>query len=115
MLLPADLKALKDLATETDKATRSGRLDEAIELNRAFHRKVAVLGGNDVVVNLLDSLWDQIVVSTRGGLETAERASQVHREHEALVTSIEGGAPEQSRVIARDHVLATQRFLGGRD
>lgn len=111
LLLPADLRALGELAVQTDEATRSGSLDDAIELNRAFHRKIAVLGGNEVVVRLLDSLWDQIVVSTRDGLETSERAAQVHREHEALIASITNGAPEQSRVIARDHVLSTQRIL----
>ena len=53
--VPADLAA--------PDATAAGRLQQAVEDNRRFHRGIAELAGNPIALSTLDRLWDQILVS----------------------------------------------------
>lgn len=111
LLRPADVAGLKELATETSKATRSVSLDQAVELNRQFHRRITELAGNAATLRILDSLWDQIVVSTRGGLDSQPRVDQVDHEHDELVVRIEAGRPDDAARMAIDHVLHTRQVI----
>ena len=50
--VPADLAAPDALA--------AGRLQQAVEDNRRFHRGIAELAGNPIALSTLDRLWDQV-------------------------------------------------------
>jgi DNA-binding GntR family transcriptional regulator len=107
----AALTDLDDLAEQTDAATRAGDLESAALLNRAFHRAVIVLAANPVALELLDRLWDRIIVTTRASLAAPARADGVDQEHRLLVACIRAGDAPGAGSAARDHVLATLEAL----
>jgi DNA-binding GntR family transcriptional regulator len=107
LLRPADLAGLDRLNRMTEAATSGGRFDEAVRLNRGFHRRIAELADNSVALALLDLLWDRIVVTTRGTLGPPSRSAQVGAEHRRVLSAIRSGDNDAARQGSVDHVLAT--------
>jgi DNA-binding GntR family transcriptional regulator len=104
---PAELAALKRTARAAEETTARRDLDLAVEHNRAFHRRIAVLAANTMALAVLDRVWDQILVSTRASLGPPARADQVAREHRELLDAIETGDEDGATAAARRHVLHT--------
>jgi DNA-binding GntR family transcriptional regulator len=104
---PADLAALRESAAAAAEATTAGRLLEGIRHNRSFHRQIAVLAGNAVVLRMLDRIWDQIQVSTLDSLSPPTRPAHVNAEHDDMVAAIVDGRAEDAGRVARRHVLGT--------
>ncbi|TMR91688.1 GntR family transcriptional regulator [Nonomuraea basaltis] len=107
-IAPADLHALRDVATETATATAEGRLSDAVRLNRRFHRTIAELAGNAMALHALERIWDQIQVSTLRSLAPPARPAHVSGQHEELLAAIIEGRAEEAAAIARAHVLDTR-------
>jgi DNA-binding GntR family transcriptional regulator len=110
---PAELGALRELAVQADKETSQGELDHAIATNRRFHRHIATMAANPVLVGVLDRLWDRLIISTRVSLRPPDRRDAVASEHESLIAAIEEGEPERAFGIARAHVRSTRAALEG--
>jgi DNA-binding GntR family transcriptional regulator len=110
-LPPAALTRLADHADRADRATSQGDLLTGVQHNRAFHRQVATLADNPVALEVLDRVWDQIIVSTRASLTPPARPAQVDREHRRLIDAIATGQPEEAAEHAREHVMATADLL----
>ncbi|MFK3979628.1 GntR family transcriptional regulator [Micromonospora sp. NPDC050397] len=107
-IAPADLAALRRDAERAEEETSAGRFDQAVLHNRRFHRRIAELSANPVALDLLDHLWDQIVVSTRASLVPPTRGARASSEHDVLLAAIVDGRPQDAAAAAREHVLATQ-------
>lgn len=107
LLAPADLVALDRLADVTDEATRAGALRDAVGHNRRFHRRIAELADNPVALDMLDRLWDRIVVSTRRSLAAPARTEAVDAEHRALLARLRDGDGPGAAAAARAHALGT--------
>ncbi|NUS07126.1 MAG: FCD domain-containing protein, partial [Nonomuraea sp.] len=95
-------------ADETAAATAQGRLDDAVGLNRRFHRRIAELAGNAMALHTLERVWDQIQVSTLRSLAPPSRPAHVSGQHEQLVAAIVEARPGDAAAIARAHVLDTR-------
>ena len=106
-IAPADLRELREIAARTAEATSDGRLDEAILLNRSFHRRIAELADNAIALQTLDRVWDLIHVSTLRSLRSPARPEYVAAQHDDLVEAIAGGRPGDAADFARRHVLDT--------
>ncbi|GGP06255.1 GntR family transcriptional regulator [Nonomuraea glycinis] len=107
-LAPADLTALRTLADVTAETTSEGRLVEAVELNRRFHRRIAELAGNRIALETLNRVWDQIQVSTLRSLKPVVRHAHVSAQHDDLLAAITDGRAQDAGQIARRHVLDTR-------
>ncbi|MCR6489880.1 GntR family transcriptional regulator [Amycolatopsis sp. OK19-0408] len=112
-LAPAELTRLEKLAAEADQATRKGDFAAGVRHNRAFHGYIAALAENPPAVEVLDRIWDRIIVSTRASLTAPVRTGQVGEEHKHLVAAIAGGRAEDAAFLARQHVLSTMYALEG--
>jgi DNA-binding GntR family transcriptional regulator len=113
---PAALRRLHEHAGLADRATRKGDLLDGTQHNRAFHRCIATLAGNQSALGFLDRIWDQIIVSTRASLTTSgtpPRPAQVDQEHRDLISAITAGDPDHAAACARAHVMATMSALSG--
>lgn len=111
---PAALAELEADAVHLEQVTASGDLAQAATLNRRFHGRVAELADNPVAVEILDRLWDQILVSTRASLAPRDRPNAVAAEHRQLLKAISRGDRARAGRIAADHALVTARTLGAR-
>ena len=106
-IAPAQLRRLEQLADETEQATNRGDLAAAVELNRAFHRAIAVLADSPVSAAAGDRLWERILVSTRISLALPGRGDIVNREHRELLAAIVAGDTQRASRLATRHVRAT--------
>lgn len=104
---PSALRRLWDLAAVADRATRSGNLQDGAWHNRAFHQAIASLSGDDLVLDLLDQVWERIQVSTESSLQETGRRVAVHDEHLVVLTRVAAGDADGAFVSARQHALAT--------
>lgn len=112
-LAPAELARLEKLAAEADRATRKRDFAAGVRHNRAFHGYIATLAENPPAVEVLDRIWDRIIVSTRASLAAPVRSGQVDDEHRHLVAAIAGGRPDDAAFMARQHVMSTIYALEG--
>jgi DNA-binding GntR family transcriptional regulator len=117
-----DTKRLRALNRAPQDAHTLDEQLSFVQSNRAFHREIALATGNRRVVDLLDSLSDemqrlvQIGLFGQGGSD-AER-HHADEQHEALIAAFEAkdaGAAEQA---ARQHIehsrsLAMERLIKG--
>lgn len=106
-----ELDVLREHAGRAEFDTSRGDLGAAVESNRGFHRMIATMAANPLVLGALDRLWDRVIISTRLSLTPRERPLEVAQEHERLIVAIETGRPEEASAIARAHVLTTQAAL----
>ena len=107
---PAALTDLARAEAELEEVTAAGDLHRAIELNRRFHRQIADLAANPIAIDMLDRLWDQIIVSTRESLTAPERPDAVAAEHRELLAAIVRGDRAAAGRIAADHARTTGSF-----
>jgi DNA-binding GntR family transcriptional regulator len=107
-IAPADLASVRAAAADAAEATAAGRLQQAVEHNRRFHRRIAELAGNPIALSALDRLWDQILVSTLHSLAAPARPAQVASQHEELLAAIANGRIEAAGRIAHQHAADTR-------
>ncbi|MFI6166300.1 GntR family transcriptional regulator [Nocardia sp. NPDC051052] len=110
-LSPAALRKLTERADLADSATREGDLAAGVEHNRAFHRLIAELADIPMALEVLDRVWDRIIVSTRTSLNAPPRPARVDDQHRHLIAAITAGEPNAAAAHARDHVLATMSVV----
>ncbi|MFI6041807.1 GntR family transcriptional regulator [Nocardia sp. NPDC051321] len=110
-LSPASLRKLTEHADLADAATRAGDLAAGVEHNRAFHRHIAELADIPLALEVLDRIWDRIIVSTRTSLNAPPRPARVDDQHRHLIAAITAGDPNATAAQARDHVLATMSVV----
>ena len=105
---PAELESLLETNAAAAEATAAGRLEEAVDHNRRFHRQIAVLAANGLALEMLDRIWDQIIVSTRATLVAGSRRIRVTDQHDRLLAAIREGDSRAAGAIARRHALDTR-------
>lgn len=79
-----------------------------LELDRAFHVKLAQASGNSALVLLVETLWDQRVgplyLALERKFERPSAAAETLREHQAIVSAIARRNPGAARAAARHHM-----------
>ncbi|MFI6291115.1 GntR family transcriptional regulator [Nonomuraea sp. NPDC050790] len=106
-IAPAELADLDRDNKLLAQLTQAGDFDRAMLLNRRFHLRIAELAANPIALEMLDRLWDQIVVSTRASLAPPQRPDAVIAEHRLLLCAIADGEAERAGRIAAGHARAT--------
>lgn len=83
---------------------QKGRMDEAYESGRAFHRAIYNTSGNPKLSEVLTNLLEQI--ARYRYISVVHRMQEAHSDHAALLEAIRAGDGEGACVLARDHVKA---------
>lgn len=102
----ADLTGLRGAAARLLPVTRA-RGEKALAAHRAFHRALYVASHNDVLIRMLDDLWDKGDRYRRLGLDLPpgdESRARDHREHSELVGLIAAGDAAGARDLMRAHI-----------
>jgi DNA-binding GntR family transcriptional regulator len=93
-----------------------------VESNRAFHREIAIATGNSRLIQLLESLADEMQRLVQIGLFGAEGNDAEQRsadaQHEALIAAFEQGDAKAAEQAARHHIeharsLTVDRIVSG--
>lgn len=107
-----DITTLRAAAARLLPVTRAWG-EEALTAHRAFHRALYLASHNDVLIRMLDDLWDKSDRYRRIGLELPpgeEPRTRDHREHHELLDLIVAGDATGARSLMRAHI---ERSLTG--
>nr|WP_190077749.1 GntR family transcriptional regulator [Streptomyces daghestanicus] len=104
--VPAERWAeLRPLAEATVRAAAAGSRATYAEADRAFHRAVLALAGNEQLVRIADDLHRRAQWPPAGGPAGRGRADLVAdaREHTALLDALTAADPDLARTLIADH------------
>jgi len=101
---PAQLGDLRDRAAAVDQAARRGDARLASLETLRFHKAVAEMGDNNVVIEALDRLWDRIAVSSLSNLTDRHWSDEVHEHHHGIIAAITAGDPVAAAGTMREHI-----------
>jgi DNA-binding GntR family transcriptional regulator len=82
--------------------------EEAIVAHRAFHRAIYAASHNNVMIRLLDDLWDKTDRYRRIGLELpagAEPRTIDQNQHHEILELVVGGDGAAAAALVRSHIL----------
>jgi DNA-binding GntR family transcriptional regulator len=105
----AQLRALRLLAAEEQRANDEGDVPRAVRLSGEFHQALARMHGNPVLERLLDSLLPSTSV-LMSRFAVAGRPVCVAHRHADLVAALQRGGPDAAAEMKR-HLAELQRSL----
>ncbi|MBP2185392.1 GntR family transcriptional regulator [Amycolatopsis magusensis] len=101
-----DLTTLRAAAARLVPVTRTWG-EEGLTAHRAFHRALYTASHNDVLIRMLDDIWDKSDRYRRLGLDLPpgdEPRTRDHREHHELVELITAGDTTGARDLMHAHI-----------
>lgn len=103
---PDDIKALKQItAPLSEQASREANsVDRFIERDRAFHAKLAQIGGSPVLVEMQKSLHERAMRFWYSDLWRTLDEDKAANEHAAVVAAIERGDARAAETAMRHHI-----------
>ena len=103
-----DLKALEKTNEALKSAKASGKLEDAVEADVAFHQSLAQATGNRAFILVMQTLGNLLLESVR---ETASRCPA--DVHDAIIEAVREHDPDKCRKAMHKHILETERLLLG--
>lgn len=101
-----DLERIEEALKQLVPVTRTWG-EEGISAHRAFHQALYRACGNDVLVRMLDDIWDKTDRYRRLGLELPpgdEPRLRDHRDHHHLKDLVEHGQGAEAAELMRQHI-----------
>ena len=86
-------------------------ISSVLENNRAFHRFIAQLSGNEVLLRLFDTLWDQCERYRRIYYQKPESNTRILTEHRAIVDLIARRDAQKAADFIVEHTRKSQKIL----
>lgn len=106
-LSAAQVRELRGLADDMDRAARAGDADAFHPLNLRFHDRLLELAGNAKLTATYRKLIKELQLHRRQNL-TAESMAVFAREHRAIVKAIASGDADAAGQAMFDHVMASR-------
>jgi DNA-binding GntR family transcriptional regulator len=93
------------------KAAASGSVSAMIAADMAFHNFIYGLSGNPLVVPAMETHWTQAQRVMGEVLLREDKPRDIWDQHEALLTAVEAGKPDQAERLARQHITDAADFM----
>lgn len=106
MALPDDIAELKRITASDDEQGNGGSnsIDRFIERDRAFHAKLAKIGGSPVLVEMQKSLHERAMRFWYSDLWRTLDEHKAATEHAAVIDAIERGDANGAEGAMREHI-----------
>lgn len=108
----ADTAQAARLAAEMERADDR---DSFIDIDVDFHRALAVLADNDLMLLLVDSLHDVLLNARRASYDGRSKRGESHartvQAHKEILRAVERGEPEAAKAAMRAHLAETRADL----
>jgi GntR family transcriptional repressor for pyruvate dehydrogenase complex len=101
---PAHLEAMKRWQEAMESAYAREDIDGMVAADHGFHRQIIVATGNDVLVNLLDSITDLMYDMRRASLSIPALLAGTVSGHRSILAAIEHGDEKAARAAMLDHL-----------
>lgn len=103
-LTRVDIARLEDLYDAMGEAVEAGRDEELAQLNREFHRTIAVASGNRHLSEMLDNVKGVFERFRANAVADPGRRAQAHVEHGQLIHALRDRDGDKARRLAEEHV-----------
>lgn len=78
-----------------------------LEPDAKFHKAIAVISGSKRLALIIESLFDQQVISDFTSSDDIARSKEIMSDHRKILDAIIEGNPEGAAIAMRDHLLAS--------
>ncbi|HLI14031.1 MAG TPA: GntR family transcriptional regulator [Alphaproteobacteria bacterium] len=106
---PAELRALRDFFNRMQQAKRAGDMQAAGEADGAFHRALYKAAGNEVLMGLIEQLWESfpryLLWAIPGRIEGSLR------EHRAILAAVVARDAEDAAAAMNRHLMSSLSVL----
>jgi len=102
---------LHHLIAEMDACHSKRQTERLLRNNDEFHRTICAQSGNEKLLQVLEQIWRDIRRLRFNYLITTEGHERSTREHQQLVSALEGGDQELIRKIVHQHAEGTMRGI----
>jgi DNA-binding FadR family transcriptional regulator len=103
-------RQLDDIVRLARKPT-SAMAQTRLKANRFFHRSIYSSSGNELLTQLLDSLWDRTDRYRLLLLQDEELVDAAAREHVAIAMALKKRDSEHVAQLVYDHMAAAERLI----
>jgi DNA-binding GntR family transcriptional regulator len=111
----SELRELLDALADVDGDTSESGLARAIDLNKAFHVRIAEASGNSRLARILSDLLDALGRLVLVDLRTRTSAAAAWRaEHLDILAALEAGDPERAVAVVRESFQRDEGLLFAR-
>lgn len=93
---------LEEVETQIARANEAGIVTADIE----FHRQIIIATGNDIMVDLMDSIVDLLRAVRRDSINIPELQGSIISGHRAIFEAIAAGNSQAARQAMQDHLAA---------
>jgi GntR family transcriptional repressor for pyruvate dehydrogenase complex len=112
---PADVAELEAIC---DRKNRGGASDEGVQWDWEFHRKLAEIAGNQVVLNVMTVVQEFVVAGIQHTARVPNPVREMQRSgqlHEAIVKAVRAGDPDAAERAMQVHMDALVNALKSAD
>ena len=93
---------VEEVETQMARENAAGVVTADVE----FHRQIIIATGNDILVDLMDSIVDLLRAMRRDSMNIPELRPKIITGHRAILAAIEAGDSAAARQAMRDHLAA---------
>lgn len=101
---PADVAALRQIVAAADDDSGQVPVDRFVERDRAFHARLAEIGGSAVLIEMQKSLHERAMRFWYSNLWRTLDEHKASHEHEAVIIAIEAGDAAAAGSAMRAHI-----------
>lgn len=101
---PADVDEFRGIMASGDSGSASGSVDRFVERDRAFHAKLAAVGGTAVLIEIQKSLHERAMRFWYSNLWRTLDESKASDEHDAVIDAIARGDSKAAAAAMSAHI-----------
>ena len=105
------LQRLSELLEQMGKFIAGQEFDDLLRLNRAFHFTIYEASKQQLLREIVSTLWDRSMIYQRLYTYSPERADQTHREHEEILRACQAGDRAKAGQAVRHNLETTVEFM----
>lgn len=102
-----EMQAIFEAEAQLTPLTSRGDID-ALLAHREFHRRIYRASHNEILIDMLDRIWDKAdryrIIGLRLRGDSVEETTRVAREHHELALAIESRDPNRARAAMEAHI-----------
>jgi DNA-binding GntR family transcriptional regulator len=106
----ADLEALGQAIDSYGRAVDKPERDRFLE-DKRLHLRLVALAGNQLLVRMLEQVFDRIIMKLRISELPRERGPAAHKEHQAIWAAVRKRDPEKATRLLRVHLAASKGYI----
>ena len=107
---PDDLKRLNVLCTEMERGLEARNIAGASEADFQFHRELARLSGNELLLAMLDSISDVLREVRTQAIAQPHVGEEGLRGHRRILKAVSSGNSEAARTAMAEHLSDAERI-----